>query len=276
MNNEFFEDKLSYIEDSLVKEAMLYSLCAGGKRLRPKFLYAVMEGYQYESEATDDFACALEMIHTYSLIHDDLPAMDNDTYRRGNLTCHKKFDEATAILAGDALLTEAFTLCSKASCDDSKKVKIIEWFSKMSGANGMILGQNDDMQANESTDYESLKNLHMHKTGCLYTLPLIVGAILSEHEEDIDAWNNIGMKIGLAFQIQDDILDVTQSEEVLGKSTSDITNNKVSSVKLLGIENAEKEMQNLYDTAIESVNALKDFKGDTFISLIEEVRTRTY
>lgn len=247
------------IQDSNVKEAMQYSLMAGGKRIRPRLLFAALEAYGMDAERGKRCAAAIEMIHTYSLVHDDLPAMDNDTLRRGLPTCHVKFGEAVAILAGDALLTQAFVLGSTASDEASVNVHIVQALGDYSGANGMILGQIKDLEGEEQPALHSdeLKAIHIYKTGKLLTLPFLCAAYLAHREEDIDVWNEIGRRIGLSFQIQDDILDVTSTVEELGKNiNSDIENDKATYVKLMGIEKAQKEADRYYHEAYELLHTL--------------------
>jgi len=268
----------SYMDDcvsSRTKNAMEYSLMAGGKRIRPLLLYMVLEGYGVSEEKGDAFAAALEMIHTYSLIHDDLPAMDNDDLRRGRPTCHKQFDEAAAILAGDGLLTYAFAIASKADVSAEEKVQCISILADMAGPEGMVLGQTLDLaEENGVTDFEALKTIHKYKTGCLLSAPLMMGAVLSDHSDSISEWHEIGDIIGLAFQVQDDVLDVELTPEEFGKSNSDERNDKVTSVTLLGIEGAEKLMNELYDTAEEKINSMSGFRGGALVSMIEEMKQR--
>lgn len=273
--NQLLEEYTTYIEDSKVKEAMLYSLLLGGKRIRPQLLFDVLKGYGIREDVGNNFAVALEMIHTYSLIHDDLPAMDNDDYRRGNLTCHKKYNEATAILAGDALLTEAFNICTKSDVDNDKKIKCISILASKAGSNGMILGQELDMEEIEGiTNIDDLFNIHIHKTGCLLEAPLMMASILAEKEVDTKIWEKVGENLGLAFQIQDDILDVTENEETLGKSASDVTNNKVSVVSLLGIEKATSLMDEYYDSSIELIKGIHNFNYSFIMETISLLTKR--
>ena len=273
--NQLLEEYTTYIDDSKVKDAMLYSLLLGGKRIRPQLLFDVLKGYGESEDIGNHFAVALEMIHTYSLIHDDLPAMDNDDYRRGNLTCHKKYNEATAILAGDALLTEAFNICTKSDVDSDKKIKCINILSSKAGSNGMILGQELDMEEIAGiTNIDDLFNIHKHKTGCLLEAPLMMASILAEKEEDSKIWEEIGERLGLAFQIQDDILDVTENGETLGKSASDITNNKVSVVSLLGIEEATRLMDEYYDSSIELIKGIHNFNYSFIMETISLLKKR--
>ena len=269
------EEKINELADSKVKEAMRYSLIAPGKRVRPNLLYEVVKGYGLLESVADEFACAIEMIHTYSLIHDDLPAMDNDDLRRGRLTCHKQFDEATAILAGDGLLTYAFDVASSSTADPSIVVKCIQVLAQCAGSNGMVLGQDLDMNESLQSDWNYLKEVHTYKTGCLLSVPLMIGACIAEQSEEIiEQWHAIGNAIGLAFQIQDDILDVQLTPEQFGKSNSDQRNEKVTSVTLLGIDKAEKMMNELYTEAEQAISKMPGFDGEALISLIETIRTR--
>lgn len=274
-----FETKLTErirrLPESRVRDAMEYSLLAGGKRIRPNLLYAVMQGYGQDPETADDFACALEMIHTYSLIHDDLPAMDNDDLRRGRPTCHRQFDEATAILAGDGLLTYAPQLALQSEWPGEVKAQCTAILLEMAGPAGMVLGQCLDMKEEEGvTDWEALKEVHRNKTGCLLSAPLMIGACLCGHADDAEKWHEIGEKTGLAFQIQDDILDTELTPEEFGKSTSDEGNNKVTSVNLLGIEEAADMMERLYSEAEDGIRLMEGFDSAPLISLIEQIRVR--
>ncbi len=269
------EEKIKSFKGSKVREAMEYSLMAGGKRIRPNLLYTVVKGYGLNESIADEFACALEMIHTYSLIHDDLPAMDNDDLRRGRPTCHKQFDEATAILAGDGLLTSAFSVASSSTIDSKKVVECIQVLAEMAGSNGMILGQILDMDEGEQSNWEYVKEVHRYKTGCLLSAPLMMGAILAEQPKDIiDQWHSIGIALGLAFQIQDDILDVELTSEEFGKSNSDERNDKKTSVTLLGKEKSIALMNQLYQQVKNDVSNLVGFHSEEFIHQIELIEKR--
>ncbi len=269
------EDKIKSFKDSKVRDAMEYSLMAGGKRIRPNLLYTLVKGYGLDETIADEFACALEMIHTYSLIHDDLPAMDNDDLRRGRPTCHKQFDEATAILAGDGLLTSAFSVASSSTLDSEKVVKCIQVLSEMAGSNGMILGQILDMNEEEQSNWEYVKEVHRYKTGCLLSAPLMIGAILADQPKKIiEQWHSIGISLGLAFQIQDDILDVELTSEEFGKSNSDAKNDKKTSVTLLGKEKSIEIMNQLYQQVKNDVSKMDDFQSKEFIQQIESIEKR--
>lgn len=251
------------IADSDVKEAMKYALLDGGKRIRPRLLFASLQAYGYKIEKGFSAAAAIEMIHCYSLIHDDLPAMDNDTLRRGKPTCHVKFGEATAILAGDALLTQAFDQAIISSEDAKTNNIIIKECVEAAGANGMILGQIRDLEGETKvlSEMSQLQAIHLYKTGKLLTLPLVLAALLSNHHSDVDCWRKIGELIGLSFQIQDDILDVTATSEQLGKNAnSDVENNKSTYVKIMGVEAAKIEANALFEEAKALLNTLNIHK----------------
>ncbi len=239
---QFLEKVLDNCEDSLVKEAMNYSLLAGGKRIRPRLLFSVANSYGANYHDMMLCGCAIEMIHTYSLVHDDLPAMDNDTLRRGKNTCHIQFDEATAILAGDGLLTYAFELLS--NVESKNALMLVKELAKYSGMNGMILGQTLDVESDHS-NYQELVKSHTLKTGCLFACSLRMGAIISDSLNYLDLLEDIGFQLGVAFQIQDDILDYQGSIES-GKSSSDIANNRNTATSVLGLEGAITEYNRVY------------------------------
>jgi geranylgeranyl diphosphate synthase, type II len=231
-----------------LQEAMIYSLEAGGKRLRPMLLFATIEGFGRDFKESMPVACAIEMIHTYSLIHDDLPAMDNDDLRRGKPTNHKVFGEATAILAGDALLTYAFQVIATMSetfVDSSQKLRLIVELTKAAGPEGMVGGQAADMEGeNKKLTLTELEYIHHHKTGDLLSYSIISGAILAKaSDKDVDNLRGFAKHLGLAFQIKDDILDIEGSEESLGKPVgSDMNNEKSTYPKLLGIDGAKNKL----------------------------------
>ena len=268
-------EKIDALADSKVKEAMRYSLIAPGKRVRPNLLYEVVKGYGLSESVADEFACAIEMIHTYSLIHDDLPAMDNDDLRRGRATCHKQFDEATAILAGDGLLTYAFDVASSSTADPSIVVKCIQVLAQCAGSNGMVLGQDLDMNESNASDWDYVRKVHKYKTGCLLSAPLMMGALVArKDDETVRQWHEIGISLGLAFQIQDDILDVELSSEEFGKSNSDEKNDKKTSVTLLGLEQSKERMISEYEKVKQSISEMHDFNGEQLISFIESIEKR--
>ena len=276
MNNfeEKLISKLDYLKDSTVKDAMIYALSGKGKRVRPRLLYDALKGFNCDFNV-DNIAVAIEMIHTYSLVHDDLPAMDDDILRRGRNTCHIQFDEAIAILAGDALLTEAFNLVSRANLKSEKLIKIVKLMADFSGANGMIYGQEIDIKSEgKELDFENLKTIHKYKTGALISLPLQIACVVSKNDELIPKFKQIGYKLGLAFQIQDDILDVTFTSEELGKSNSDLENQKATSVSVLGLEKATKLMEDLYSDIKSELENIDGFNPDLLLKLIDELTER--
>ena len=272
--NQRLESILSQYPDSKVKEAMYYSLKAGGKRIRPLIVLQVIRAYGHDYRKYIDIACALEMIHTYSLIHDDLPGMDNDDLRRGKPTCHKQFGEATAILAGDGLLNEAVNIILQTNLNDSLKLSLVSCLYTSSGINGMILGQEYDIENEEKKlSKETLDKIHHYKTGKLLSCAFQMGALIAS-PNDLEILKQIGYKIGLAFQIQDDILDVTSDAKTLGKNTgSDEANHKETYVTLLGIENSQKEVDLLFNEAQQLVYSLTLNHG-LILEIIEKLWKR--
>lgn len=272
--NQRLENILSQYPDSKVKEAMYYSLKAGGKRIRPLIVLQVIRAYGHDYRKYIDIACALEMIHTYSLIHDDLPGMDNDDLRRGKPTCHKQFGEATAILAGDGLLNEAVNIILQTNLDDSLKLSLVSCLYTSSGINGMILGQEYDIEnEGKKLSKETLDKIHHYKTGKLLSCAFQMGALIAS-PNDLEILKQIGYKIGLAFQIQDDILDVTSDAKTLGKNTgSDEANHKETYVTLLGIENSQKEVDLLFNEAQQLVYSLTLNHG-LILEIIEKLWKR--
>ncbi|MBS4217198.1 polyprenyl synthetase family protein [Bacillus sp. FJAT-49711] len=229
-----------------LKAAMLYSLTAGGKRIRPILLFAVIDAFDKKPEMGLSTACALEMIHTYSLIHDDLPSMDDDDLRRGKPTNHKIFGEALAILAGDGLLTYSFQLIAEdEQLDDHQKVWLMKMLSACAGPEGMVGGQVADIQAeDQELHLKELEYIHHHKTGRLLTYGVIAGAkIASASEEELDLFEKFSRHLGLAFQISDDILDVIGDENIIGKRIgSDVEKKKSTYPSLLSLEGAKEHL----------------------------------
>lgn len=248
-------------EQNLLTESMAYSLRAGGKRLRPSLFLLVAELYGGDESALMPFAAGIEMIHTYSLIHDDLPAMDNDDYRRGKLTNHKVYGEAQAILAGDGLLTEAFAMMTSVcpAVPAERVVSAVNAAARLAGTGGMVFGQTLDVKnENVPVTLNQLKEIHAGKTGALIVLSLITAAILCGAEEsDVSALTEYGYKLGLAFQITDDILDCESSFEELGKPVgSDSQNGKTTYISLLGKEEAQKAAREACDAACAALRNL--------------------
>jgi farnesyl diphosphate synthase len=224
------------------EDALSSMLEAGGKRFRPVLLLAVVSAYnELLLDGANHAAYAIELLHTYSLIHDDLPAMDDADLRRGHQTLHKRYDEVTAVLVGDALNTYAFEVLSNAPFSDATRVKLMRSLSSNGGLGGMVLGQAIDCQfENQPLTLEQIKTLHINKTGKLIACALEMGAIIAGQKELEKEIYDFGIKVGLLFQIQDDILDVTQSDEEAGKTTNN-DEAKNSFVTLLGLEKAMEE-----------------------------------
>jgi len=246
-----------------VVKASRYSLKLGGKRIRPIIMMEFCRLFGGEANDAIDFAIALEMIHTYSLIHDDLPCMDNDDFRRGKPSCHKAFSEDMALLAGDALLTEAFSVAANANVSDNIKVKAVATLSQMAGFSGMLGGQVIDLSfVKNPPDLDSLCDMYARKTGCLLRAATIIGATVGgANENEILKADLFAQKVGLAFQIIDDILDVTADPELLGKPVgSDDKNQKTTFVSLLGLDGAKGAAERLTNEALDIIN---DFSGNT-------------
>ncbi len=282
-------DKLNKIfanNDSLQKsvyDAMEYSILAGGKRIRPVLALAVCDMMGGKMEDALRFAVAVECIHTYSLIHDDLPCMDNDDLRRGRPTCHKQFDEATALLAGDGLLTYAFehmTDFSKYNNIDATAVlKVVNEIAKGAGCMGMIGGQIVDLESEGSPDLDEtiLTYMHNRKTGALIRVSVFAGAVCGgASAEEINALLKYADKLGLAFQIQDDILDCIGDADVLGKPIgSDAENEKTTYVTLLGLDEARRRAKDLTDSAIEALGVFEK-KGEFLTELANYLMGRQH
>lgn len=246
-----------------VVEASRYSLTLGGKRIRPILMLEFAKVCGGNIDDVMPFAIALEMIHTYSLIHDDLPCMDDDDLRRGKPSCHIKFGEDTALLAGDTLLTESFGVALKSNACPQNKLRALDVLCERAGVNGMIGGQVMDLKFEKITpDLEQLKTMCLKKTGCLISAAAEIGCILAGADDDtINTACNFAFKVGLAFQIIDDILDVTGDVSVLGKPIgSDAQNEKTTFVTLLGLEGSQKLAKDLTD---EALLLLDKFDGNT-------------
>lgn len=257
-----FDEHLPPVKDRPCRlhEAMRYSMFAGGKRLRPGLAKATFDMFGGKGEKIWLATSALEMLHTFSLIHDDLPCVDNDDYRRGKLTSHKKFGEATAVMAGDALCIHAFEMMGKTG-----NAKAIELLAHLLGTYGMIGGEMTDIECEGKTvDLEIVDYIHYHKTAALIEAALLVGAMLAKaSEKDMKIIRNYGRSIGLAFQIVDDILDIVSTTEELGKDAgSDIEKGKATYPSIVGLEKSRERARELYE---ESIKALDGLTCDTSI-----------
>ena len=240
-------------DDSILSAAMRYSVLNGGKRLRPILVYLSSELGEANHDSIDTLAGSIELIHCYSLIHDDLPSMDDDDLRRGNPTTHKKYDEATAILAGDALQPLAFELISNLDTSDYNKITIVNCLANACGYSGMVGGQIKDIHSKEINTVQDLDIMHSQKTGRLIQASLETSGILSGlDQKDIEALNKYGEKIGLAFQIQDDIIDIESPSSISGKDQgSDINQNKITYPSIVGLEESRTRARELASEAKE-------------------------
>jgi geranylgeranyl diphosphate synthase type II len=293
MLKNFLSEKKVFVEDSInlflneltyptqIAEGMKYAVLNGGKRIRPILLLMILDLFEKDEKLGVPSAAALEMIHSYSLVHDDLPALDNDDYRRGKLTTHKKFGEAEGILIGDALLTHAFYILTEKNLNllsPEKIVEIVRLTSSYAGINGMIGGQMIDIESeNKKIDMETLKYIHKNKTGKLLRLPIEIGCVISETSKDIrKKLEKFADLIGLAFQIKDDILDIEGDFETLGKPIgSDAELNKSTYPSLIGLDESKKLLQEIVDEAknIIKENFSKE-KGKMLIELTDYIAFR--
>ena len=281
MLREYLEEKKKVVEDSLIEllanyrnkypeklaEAMEYAVMNGGKRIRPILMYMICDLFEKNNSENYDkvreIAIALEFIHCYSLVHDDLPAMDNDDYRRGKLTVHKKYNEAIGVLVGDVLLTEAFGITANSkSLGDKNKVEIISKLSEYAGFFGMVGGQFVDMESeNKKVEIDTLKYIHAHKTGKLLTaaieLPMIALDIESEKREKMVEYSKL---LGIAFQIKDDILDIEGNFEEIGKKSNDVQNEKTTYPSIFGLEESKRLLQEYLEKAKKII--FDEFEGN--------------
>lgn len=275
---DYYQKKNLPVSNELIT-AILYSVDGGGKRIRPLIFLDLLEGFGLElTDSHFDVAASLEMIHTGSLIHDDLPAMDNDDYRRGCLTNHKKFDEATAILAGDSLFLDPFDLLAKTELSAEIRVELIQALSHASGTFGMVGGQMLDMKGEgQELDLSQLAQIHEHKTGNLLTFPFVAAGIVAQQgREVLDNLQEAGQLIGLAFQVRDDILDVTADFEALGKTPGkDVVAGKSTYPALLGLDKSYdilEESLNKAEAIFQNLAESQGFKKDSVIEIIERLR----
>lgn len=257
--NEHIPDYIPQANDGQlsVTRAMKYSLINGGKRLRPILVLEFCKMCGGDVDKAMDYACAIEFIHTYSLIHDDLPCMDDDDVRRGNPSCHKMFGESTALLAGDALLTHAFDAVASSELSCEQNIKAVSLLAQNAGVGGMIGGQVLDLKfEDQEPSISDLVSVHKLKTGALISAACLLGCIAGNgSEEQLQAASKFAYYLGVAFQIKDDILDVTGDEEKLGKPVgSDKDNNKTTYVDLVGLNKAADDVEKLTSMAIKELD----------------------
>ncbi len=275
---DYYQKKNLPVSHELIT-AILYSVDGGGKRIRPLIFLDLLEGFGLElTDSHFDVAASLEMIHTGSLIHDDLPAMDNDDYRRGRLTNHKKFDEATAILAGDSLFLDPFDLLAQTELSAETRVQLIQALSYSSGTFGMVGGQMLDMKGEgRKLDLSQLAQIHEHKTGKLLSFPFVAAGIVAQQEQKVlKSLQEAGQLIGLAFQVRDDILDVTADFESLGKTPGkDVVAGKSTYPALLGLDKSHailEESLNKAEAIFKDLAEDQGFKQDNIMKIIERLR----
>lgn len=266
-NNDTLHNLLQNLEDNQLHQALKYTCLTPGKRFRPLLVYATGLSFGADEQLMDHPAAAIEMIHNYSLIHDDLPIMDDDDMRHGQPSCHKKFSEATAILAGDALLAYAFEIVTTSDNNLSaqQQVGITRELARACGPYGITLGQHLDMSPEDATSLSEVENIHYHKTATLIQASMVIGALCSSEtaldQSTIEQLRLCGSKLGLAYQIQDDVLDLISSSEHLGKTAnSDTQNHKHTYSIVAGIDKSTQHAQQLYSQALQCLDAcgLKD------------------
>ena len=265
-------------DDSILSKAIRYSVLNGGKRLRPLLVYLSSELGNPCLEAQDSVGCAVELIHWYSLIHDDLPSMDDDSLRRGMPTCHKEFGEAVAILAGDAIQPMAYySLTKSKEIEDEHKVKLVSMLTRACGQDGMVEGQILDISENKSLSIEELDYMHSMKTGSLIKTCLKMGGLISDLPiEEISILSKYGEKVGLAFQIRDDIIDLQSPSEISGKTQgADVLQQKVTYPNLIGMEGSKKRTLELCEEAEEIVRKLSG-DSDKLIKLSNFISNRNH
>ena len=266
-----------YGKQSLIFESMNYSVKAGGKRLRPILMLETFKLFGKDESKAYPFMAAIEFIHTYSLVHDDLPAMDDDEFRRGQKTTHAKYGEDIGILAGDGLLNMAYEIMSEAVVKDPSAAKAMAVIAKKAGAYGMVGGQTVDVvNEGKKLDIETINYIHNLKTAALIEASMMAGAILGgATEEQVLQIESIAKNIGMAFQIQDDILDVTGDEEKLGKPVlSDEKNEKDTYITLIGLEESKQKVKDLSNLAIDGIKALGE--NEFLVTLVEKLISREY
>lgn len=271
---EFLRELCEQVQPAEIRESIEYSLYATSKRLRPLLLLSVIRDYEQNVSIGLEAAAALEMIHTYSLIHDDLPAMDDDDFRRGIPSNHKQFSEATAILAGDALQSLAFETLTNANLSDKAKIQCIRSLSYAAGANGMIMGQAMDLAGEKTAlSFDEIMIMYVGKTGRLFACALEMGAICAGHTEDLPLLTRIGENLGILFQMQDDVLEATSDEATLGKSLSDQRHQKSTVVSLIGISGTKEKINRIYQDILDDFSQLTQPLKHT-LDLIEYILQR--
>ena len=269
--DEYLIKSFDNFKDSKIKDAMIYCI-EGGKHFRPNVIFAILKGFGISEEKGYDAACAIEYIHTYSLIHDDLPGMDNDDFRRGKLSCHKKFGEDIAILTGDALLTHGFSCITNSDYDDRLKVNLIKILAKYAGLDGMIYGQLLDLTQSAHNDSNDLFEIQDNKTSGLFKLACLAAMYIAGNN-DYEYFENLGSKIGIVFQNQDDLFDIIKTEAETGKSNSDIRNDKFTALKFYSVDELKTHINDLFDDLYAYLNKAP-FNNEYLKDIIEKMQKR--
>lgn len=268
---EYIFKSLDVFSDNKIKEAMKYCL-DGGKRFRPLIMFSIINGFNINKELAYPAACALEYIQTYSLIHDDLPGMDNDNFRRGKLSCHRQFGEDIAILTGDALLNHSFSCICNSDYNDKLKVSLISTLCKYAGMNGMIYGQLMDVSTKDEIDSNALFEIQDNKTSGLFKYACLAAMYIAGND-DYEYFEKLGSKLGVVFQNQDDLFDITKTEEETGKSNSDKRNKKITALSFKTIDELKEYIDYLFD---DLYNYLKKapFDPKYIIEIIDKMSKR--
>lgn len=272
MNNfeEYINESFNDFNDNIIKEAMLYCI-EGGKRFRPNILFAILKGFNIDEKIGYPGALAIEYIQTYSLIHDDLPGMDNDDYRRGKLSCHKKFGEDIAILTGDAFLTHSFSCISNSDYDDTLKVNLINILAKYAGLYGMIYGQLLDVKS-EIKNENDLFLIQDNKTSGLFKY-CCLAAMYIANNDNYKYFEKLGSKFGVVFQNQDDLFDLIKTEQETGKTNSDIRNEKITALSFKTIEELKNDIHFLFTDLKDYLNDAP-FDNKYLLEIIEKMEKR--
>ncbi len=280
MMEKIKEDFNLYLESLYTRdeidEMISYSLINNGKRLRPLFFLAIIKGFGYQPSNYFDIAASIEMIHTYSLVHDDLPEMDNDDYRHGKLASHKKYGSANAVLVGDALLSDAFFyITNSLELNDHQKVILIKELSDAIGSSGMVRGQFYDLSNDKENNVHHILDINYLKTSKLLSIPFIFAVNIANRLDLLDDFLEISDNLGLAFQIQDDILDFEGNFEVLGKTPlKDYNSNKNTYVKQFGLEKAKEKVSELFSNIYQILEKIPQFNNMDLINLIDQIKNR--
>lgn len=270
----YLERRLDGLPSSRTRDAMRYSLEAGGKRVRPQLLFSALESYGLDPRQGFAMAAAIEMIHTYSLIHDDMPEMDNDDLRRGRPACHVAFGADVALLAGDALQSLAFETLL-AGYPDRLAAPLALLLARKAGAAGMCYGQDLDLGADGSASLEDLERIETYKTGCLIQLPLEAAALIAGRGGDLPAWNALGKALGIQFQLQDDLLDLQADEQTMGKSLSDARNDKASATALMSVDEVQAAIDACSRDILEALERLQ-IESAPMLEITDRLKNRTH